>query len=186
MERRIKKILRVFPAAFLALLLYVILHEGGHTIVALLAGSRITEFNILFTNAHISFEGGHYSPVMEMWRDANGALLPLIISYVCAVLFRKDVRNSFYRLFTFVFCVANTATMVVWIVIPFLYLNGYRDPGEDAYKFVDAFSWYSHPLLVSAVALILMGIGVFLIISKGMLSAYISEIRGMKEVSTRS
>ena len=177
MERRIKKILRVIPAAFCALLLYVILHEGGHTIVAILAGSRITEFNISLSNAHMSFEGGYYTPFMAMWREANGALLPLFIAYVYALLFRKESKNTFYRLFSFLFCLVNTASMIVWVVIPVLYMNGHYDQGEDGFKFVNLFSRYQSPVLVSIVALILFGTGIFLIVKKGILQAYIDEIR---------
>ena len=184
MERRIRMILRVIPAAFLALMLYVILHEGGHTVVALLAGSRITEFNIFLNNAHMSFDGGNYSPFMTMWLHANGALLPLVVSFVYALIFRKEIRNSFYRIFSFLFCMVSSISLIVWVVIPVLYLNGVRDMGEDGFKFVDEFSRYFSPLIVSVVALLLMSIGIFLIVWKGLLKSYISEIKAMRHMSS--
>ena len=175
--------LRMVPVAFLVLNLLVVLHEGGHSIVALLAGSRITEFDISLTNAHMSYEGGHYSPFMEMWLHANGTLLPLLSAYVFAAFYKKEIRNWFYRVFSFFFFVAANGSLIVWVMIPILHMSGQRDPGEDGCKFVDISARYASPLIVSAAALILIGIGAFLLVRKGILRSYIEEIRSIRNTS---
>ena len=127
MKHKVIYIFTLLGAVFLELLIYVILHEGGHVLVALIAGARITEFNIFVTNAHMAYEGGNFTPFLNMWIDANGALLPLLVSYIYALFYRKNIRNRFYRIFSFLFCFVNAMQLMVWVITPFLYINGIKD-----------------------------------------------------------
>ena len=61
-------------------ILVTLLHEFGHTMVMLLVGATITNFSI-FT-AHVSAVGGDYTNLSSIWMHANGALFPLVISYL--------------------------------------------------------------------------------------------------------
>lgn len=181
MKHRIKKILRLIPVVILTLLLITLLHEVGHLIVALLAGARITEFNIFLHDAHISYDGGNFTPFMGMWCDANGALFPLFVSYIYALFFRKKSKNFFYRFFSFLFCFVTSTSLIIWVYTPVLYLAGIRYMKDDGFKFVDKFIMYHHPLFISVAALLLMGVGALLMVKKGLFRAYwdtLVEIKG--------
>lgn len=75
-----RKLGALFGSIFLLLPFYVLLHEGGHALVALLCGARVTEFSLL--GAHMSYEGGAFTPLTLSlllspgppccWRAASG------------------------------------------------------------------------------------------------------------------
>ena len=181
MKLKVKFIFTLISAVCLELLTYVILHEGGHTLVALIAGARITEFNILVTNAHMAYEGGNFTPFLSMWIDANGALLPLLVSYIYALLYRKNIKNYFYRIFSFLFCFVNAMSMMVWVISPFLFINGIKDMGDDTCKFIEKFNFYHNPLIVSLVSAILVGTGLFLVIKRGIFKNFIEVIKDVRK-----
>jgi len=174
MDNKFNK-LRVIPAVLLMLVIYIVMHESGHAMVILLAGSKITEFSII--HARVSFEGGSYTPFMTMWREVNGALFPLLISFVYMIFYRKDIRNGFYRIFSFVFCVSEIMSTIVWVIIPFLYMNGYDDKGEDVVKFLDVFVRYHDARFISICALMIMIIGGLLIYKKRIIHSAIEFFR---------
>ena len=181
MEHKVRYIFKMISAMCLELLIYVILHEGGHTMVALIAGARITEFNILVSNAHMAYEGGNFTPFLSMWIDANGALVPLLVSYIYALLYRKEIKNHFYRIFSFLFCFVNAMSMMVWVISPFLFINGIKDMSDDSCKFIDKFNYYHNPLIISLVSFILVGIGIFLVLKKGIFKSFIEVIKEVRK-----
>ena len=68
---------------------------------------------ILFSKAHVSAVGGDYTNLSSMWMHANGALFPLVISYLYILLFFKNsigfssflfIRLEWNILFPHLFC----------------------------------------------------------------------------------
>lgn len=47
MDLNTRKILSLFASILFTIPVYIILHEGGHALIALSCGARITEFSIL-------------------------------------------------------------------------------------------------------------------------------------------
>ncbi len=162
----------------LFMLLYVLIHETGHLIVMLAVGAEIDEFSIL--KAHVSSHGGDYTPFTKMLMQANGTLLPLLLSYVYMLLYRKDSKSSFYRLFSFYAGLIPSVTMLAWVMIPFAFMKGKAPAGDDTTDFLFAFTQYGHPLIVSAVAAILMMTGFVLIVRKGIPNDWIDELKAMR------
>lgn len=119
LKQKIKKVMLLFPAAALTIVIYIFLHEIGHLIVMVSAGATITDFSIL--TAHV---------------------------YLFA-----------------------------WIFLPFAYVNGNAPAADDVTKFLNNFSRNYHPLLVSLVAMVIVGSGVALILKKRMFQNFIAEIR---------
>ncbi len=119
MKQKLKKVMLLFPAAALTIVIYISLHEIGHLIVMVSAGTTITDFSIL--TAHV---------------------------YLFA-----------------------------WIFLPFAYVNGNAPAADDVTKFLNNFSRNYHPLLVSLVAMVIVGSGVALILKKRMFQNFIAEIR---------
>lgn len=181
MKHKVRFILMMILAMCLELLIYVVLHEGGHTLVALMAGARITEFNIFVTNAHMAYEGGNFTPFLSMWIDANGALVPLLVSYIYALLYRKEIKNHFYRIFSFLICFVNAMSAMVWVLTPFLFINGYSDMSDDSFKFINKFNYYHNPLIISLVSAVLVGTGIFLVIKRGIFRSFIEVIKDVRK-----
>lgn len=119
LKQKIKKVMLLFPAAALTIVIYIFLHEIGHLIVMVSAGATITDFSIL--TAHV---------------------------YLFA-----------------------------WIFLPFAYVNGNAPAADDVTKFLNNFSRNYHPLLVSLVAMVIVGSGVALMLKKRMFQNFIAEIR---------
>ena len=179
MERRIKTGLRMVPVVIFVLFFYVFLHASGHTIVALASGSKITEFDLFSTRPHMNYKGGNYTLFSTLWLHANGSLLPLFVSYIVAITYKKEIQNFFYRAFCFLFCTINTCSFLVWAVVPLLYMNGYMDAGEDAFKFTKIFFMYQDPRIISVFALLLTGLGALLIFWKEIPRHFFQHVRGL-------
>lgn len=179
MNRKAKLVFRILLSAFLTGFLYIILHETGHMIVMLYADATITEFSII--SAHISATGGNYTNFSDLWLNANGALLPLLVSYVYLLFYRKSSRSDFYRIISWMVCLIPISSLLAWVVIPFVYLCGNAPLNDDVTKFLSNFSSAYHPLFVSAGATILIGISIALIIKKQILKNFIEVIKFSKE-----
>lgn len=59
MGKKQKLLLSVAGSLVLTLFLYILLHEGGHTLVALFCGADIMDF--AFFPAHVSWMGGEFN-----------------------------------------------------------------------------------------------------------------------------
>lgn len=175
MEKKVQKIGCLLAAALLASIVYIFLHELGHCIVMLSAGATVDDFSI-FT-AHVSGTGGEYTDLSRMWLHANGALLPLLAAYAWMLFYRSGSKKTFYRLFSYVFGLIPTASLLVWVFVPFLYMDGNAPAVEDATKFLNVFSQDFHPLAVSAAAVVMIGLSIVLMVKKRILQNVIAEIR---------
>ena len=162
-------------SAGIGIFLYILLHEIGHMIVILSVGGTITDFSI-FT-AHVSAVGGGYTNLSDMCMNANGALFPLIISYLYIMLYQKDSTKVFYRIFSYVFVLIPIVSMLAWVIIPFAYLQGNAPINDDVTKFLTVFCENYHPLIVSVTAVVLVGMGVALMMKKRVIHNFIQEIK---------
>ena len=175
MDNKVKKVLYVFASALLSIILYIILHEGGHMIVMLSAGATITDFSIL--TAHVSGVGGNYTNVSDLWLHANGALLPVIVSFVYMLFYKKESRSMFYHIFSYMFCLIPVGSLFAWVIIPFVYMQGNAPAGDDVTKFLYNFTHDYHPLFVSGAATLIIVVGIILMIKKEVVKKYVFEIK---------
>lgn len=53
---KVKVIVSLMVSLLIVFPVYVVLHEGGHTLAAALCGAKITRFSVL--GAYMSYEGG--------------------------------------------------------------------------------------------------------------------------------
>lgn len=67
--------------------------------------------------------------------------------------------------------------MLAWVIIPFAYLQGKAPINDDVTNFLTIFCENYHPLIVSAVAVVLIGIGIVLMIKKRVIHNFIEEIK---------
>lgn len=165
--RKVRDRLRLnLPLALVAVFLYILLHEFGHVIVLWSVEADITEFSI--TGAHVNYIGGQWTNTSDLWMHLNGTLFPLIVALGCMFLYRRNVENRLYRVASFFLSLIPIASLVVWIVIPFMFMCGNAPEGDDVYKFLYNFT-FDHPAwFVSLGATILMLFCIFVAIKKGL------------------
>ena len=173
----------VFPI-LLSILLYIVLHEVGHCIVAILCGAAITEFSIL--SAHMTYSGGRFTDLSYLWLDANGVVFPLVLSYFHIFLYKATAKNKIYHIMSFLCALMPACSLLAWVVFPIAYRNGHvLAEGEDTVKFLYIFSSSYDPLWVSAVAVILIAISITLIVKKRIFHNFLEvrkEIRSKAEI----
>ena len=179
MNKKIKSIGYMLLSAGIGVFLYILLHELGHMIVMRSVGATITDFSI-FT-AHVSADGGDYTNLSDMCMNINGALFPLVISYLYILLYRKGSTKSFYRIFSYIVTLMPIAAMLAWVFLPFAYLQANAPINDDVTKFLAVFCEHYHPLIVSVAAVVLIGIGVVLMIKKRVIHNFIEEIKEIKQ-----
>lgn len=179
MNKKINFIFCLLASAGLVLVLYIAFHEFGHMIVMLSAGSTIDDFSIL--GAHVSAHGGEYTIISDMWLHANGTIFPLIAAFLYLAFYRRERNNTFYRVFSFLIGLIPICTLLVWVFIPIAFMNDHAPVGEDVTNFLLSFSQIGSPLIVSAAAVLLIGIGAALMTGKGVLKNYILEIKGQSK-----
>ena len=167
----IASILKLVISGVLVAVIYIFLHETGHLIVLLSEGAVIDEFSIL--EAHVSAHGGRFDLLSGMLLHANGALLPLLISYIYLLFYRSNSENEFYILFSWVTAIVPAASMLAWVVIPFLYMAGIAPEVDDVTHFLEIFPKEYPPYLVSLIALIFIGISALIVVEKHIMRDFI-------------
>ena len=160
------KLLTVFLYLFAALfmiVLYVILHEGGHALVILFSGASLTDFSIslLDIGAHVSYSG-ELTPIQTVLMNIAGVGLPFLLWLVFMLLVPRRA-NRVVELFKAASSLAVLNVFLVWIVFPFLYMQGIA-PSDDATNFLQNSGL--PPLLVAAGALGIYVCGWFFFRSK--------------------
>lgn len=92
---------------------------------------------------------------------------------------RKTI--SFYRIFSFLVTLIPTASMLAWVILPFLFLQGKAPAKDDVTHFLYVFSDQFHPLIISAVSAAIIVISVTLIYKRRILHNYLEEVRQLKQ-----
>lgn len=168
-SKREKLLLIAALSAVLAVyLLYVILHEAGHSLIAILCGAKITRFSI--ADAAMSYEGGVFTPVTSSLLNAAGMLLPVLVSLVAMLFYSVKITNVFYRVFYFIFSLTSVFASLAWVFIPFFYMFGSAPAGDDVTKFLDNSGM--NPWLVSFLALLILSAGILLSLKKRIIQSY--------------
>lgn len=136
MTNRQKALLSLLPGALLAVPLYILLHEGGHALVAVLCGAKITAFRIF--EAYVVHEGGRFTAFTHSLQLAAGTLLPAAAALVYTAFYRRSVKNVFYHVFSAVFCIASFVSPLSGVLISVLYLMGKAPANDDITKLIEA------------------------------------------------
>lgn len=175
MNARLKAVPVLLLFAPVWLLLYAVLHEGGHALVILAYGGTIDRFWVWGLNAHVSAHGAVYSAFGEALMKAAGVLLPSLIAGIALVFYRSNARFIAYHWCYFMVLITPVFSMLVWIIFPLLSLFTPPPQGEDVTQFLNVTGL--HPLLVSLAALLLVGMFVFFIYKKGLLGNVFAAVK---------
>ena len=177
-KNKLQKLAYLFFSFGIGVIYYILVHEMGHLIVMLSAGAKITDFSVL--TSHVSSTGGNYTDGSKMWMHANGAVLPVFMSYVFMLLYQSERKRSFYRILAFILTVLPTGSLMAWVIIPFLYAGGKAPAGDDVTNFLEIWTKYRSPYLVSAAAAFLVIAGVYISWQRGIIPGYIDEVRALR------
>jgi hypothetical protein len=134
----------------LDLLLYTFVHEGGHALVGMALGGRLTAFDVNFFDlgAHASIDGS-FTPAQNALIAVAGVSLPVLLCILFVLATPKKVNTVLEGFRAFVFLGASSA-LLAWVAIPWLVQAGQTIADDSA-----GFMGYTHlpPALVSGAAL---------------------------------
>ncbi len=173
MNLKVKIILSLFISLILVIPIYILLHEGGHSLIAVLCGAKITKFSIL--GAYMSYEGGSFTPITLSLSNAAGMLLPVLTAVVYMLTYRNQAASILYRIFSFLFVLVPTGSILAWVLVPVLYLAGWAPPNDDVTKFINH-SGLS-PWMVLFAAIILFACCLFIAWKKKIIQRYWETVR---------
>jgi len=140
-----------------ALLLYTTLHEGGHALVGLAFGGRITDFNVNFfdLSAHVGIDGT-FTASQSAAINVAGVSIP-VFSWLLLMLLLPKKNSLTVQWVKIIFTMGFLNTLLAWIVIPLLALSNSAPPPDDVTHFITN-SGLPH-LVVAFAALGLYGLG---------------------------
>lgn len=159
--------------AVLCTILYIFLHEGGHALVAVLCGAKITSFSII--GAHTSATGGNYTQAAAALLHLAGMLLPVVCS-ACYILFcfRRNREGDFYRMFSLFFWLMPTASLLAWVFVPIAFMAGDITNPDDVIQFLNVSG--IHPILVMSLSAAAFAGAVLLAWKKGIIQMWLDLI----------
>ncbi len=173
MKREGKVILAFIGSLWLAMPLYILLHEGGHALVAALCGAKIIEFNIL--QGYVIADGGAFNVFTLALFYAVGLVMPVIAFSVYLILYRSREENVFYKMLSAFFSGIILFSIGVWMVIPISYMMNLANPNDDVVQFIEVLKL--NPLVVSIGAGILMSIYTWVIWKKKVFQNVLEVLR---------
>jgi len=168
----IKKTAGVLLIFLLLIYLYTLLHEGGHALIGIMYGGRIDSFTLGF-NAHVTISGANYTRTGESLLNSAGVLLPVICMSFALKFYNRNIKNSVYHYIYAGMSVGITGSLFAWMAIPIISLFAEPPAGDDVSKFLEVSG--VNPLLISLIALLLVGMIVLISYKKGMYSKVIEE-----------
>ena len=165
-------------AAFLEVIIYICLHEGGHALVAVMCGAEIIAFNII--GANVSWMGGNFNQFTFSLAQIAGMAFPVIIS-VCYMLFvfNKNKQGIFYSAFSFFFAVIPVGSILAWVFVPIAYIAGDTENPDDVIQFLNTSGINPVILMISSLAAFILII--ILAWKKGVIRAWMNLIRESKD-----
>ena len=150
--RDLLKILGIFFFGLLtAVVIYPILHEGGHSLVALAVGADVVEFNI-FPVPNIMCNVFGLSDLKVSVIGLGGIFLPYLISFLLRPKnFWVWYTNSLVRGISLLALAISFVSIILW-------LTGITVQNEDLVQVLNIFNGGSIPLLVLFAVMFICGV----------------------------
>lgn len=177
MSLRVRTTLFAVASILVSLPVYIFLHEGGHALVAVLCGARITKFSVL--GAYTTYEGGTFTAVTLSLTNIAGMLLPVLVAVAYMLTYRDNIKSTRYRICSYLFLIAPVCSVLSWILVPILYLAGKAPQKDDVSKFIHN-SGISPWVVMLGATVIFCGC-VFIAWKKRIIQNYWAVIKGLKE-----
>lgn len=169
MSIKIKYVLSTMVVTVTAIVIYIILHELGHCLVAMGCGAKITKFSIM--SASMAYEGGIFNRFQFALFNAAGALFPILVSFFLLCFYRRNRQGLVYHQFYFMFSLISIASLFAWILVPICSFFTEAPQGDDVTKFMQGTGF--SPSIIAFGALLIILAMVFLLGKKGVLGVLI-------------
>lgn len=128
--------IKILSAGVIAVFLCLFLHELGHCIAIWFYGGRITEFQLLPWDAHVSYEGDGviWKPLVNL----AGIFLSTLIAFILLFTYHKAFEGTFVYYLKIIYIIVNISSLFPWITGGLLYLKGGYPglTGSDVQKFI--------------------------------------------------
>lgn len=147
-------ILTFIASLWLVVPLYMLLHEGGHALVAASFGAKIVEVNLL--DGYVISEGGHMSQWNLSFFYSAGLLIPLMAFTVYLSFYRKATQNNFYKMVSALFAIRILFSIGVWGIVPIKYMLGAANMKDDVVQIIQISN--IHPVIIILIACLLLSI----------------------------
>lgn len=162
MRRELKVILEFIGSLWSMILLYILLHEGGHALVAYLCGAKIVDFNIL--NGYVVAEGESFNTLTTATFYIAGLLGPVIGFTSYLILFQKQIESGFKKILSALLAGRLLFSIGVWAIVPIQYMIGKASALDDVTGFIEALK--INPLIMSSVFSLILSIYSYVIWKK--------------------
>jgi hypothetical protein len=162
----------------LVLTLYTTMHEGGHALVGMILGGKITSFNVNFFNlsAHAGIQG-NFTQGQQALISIAGISLPLLLSTVF-IFFSHGKKEPVFEWFKLILFLGTVNSLLAWITIPLLVMAG-KTISDDSANFLRYTGL--QPWLVTLLALLLyIALWAFFLRRSGGFQALIYRVRNYR------
>ncbi|MFA8299961.1 MAG: hypothetical protein ACEPOV_07360 [Hyphomicrobiales bacterium] len=153
-----------------AISLYIILHESGHLITALLFDANISSYTLYLWDPHVSFYKIDMSPLEIGIVATSGALFPYFIALISLFTVRRNIYLSYYSNILYIIC---TFSLLSYI---FPMNNG------DTNNLLTTGVSFA---IVSMIASILMIVSIFIFIKLGKINSYLKSVNLILNTSNK-
>ena len=164
---------RLLPTVIAMLPIYILLHETGHTIVAIMYGAENVRISIF--SASMTADFVEYTPFAHSLLNSAGMLFPVIIFSIFAFVYNPGKTSILYRCFYYSTVPIAFGPIFAWVFVPIIGMLSGFPPGDDVTNFIDNSGW--HPGVVVILALILIALLVLLFSRKGIFKLIVTTIK---------
>lgn len=134
MKQKFKYIYSVFITAIISVIVYLITHELGHALTAVMYGSEITQFSVV--NAHVWWIGNDISDFGNALILLAGTLFPVLLTIVCIFFYNKHSNNLAYHLLYGFGTLVSALAVLSWVFIPIISMYTAPPADDDVTKFL--------------------------------------------------
>lgn len=150
-----------------SVLTYTFFHEGGHALVGVLFGAKITSFSVDFIgmSAHVGLDAV-FTPFQQALVSMAGFMTPylLVLVLLLSLPRRGDAVLEYFKI---LISVVTISSLLAWVILPWVYLAGVR-PGDDSITFLATTGVYPPLVSVGVGGLFCLGLAVLIRQTEGL------------------
>lgn len=183
MARKIRFAFVIFAMALVSLIIYVLLHESGHALVALFCGASNVKISVF--SAHTWWTGRSFTGITQALCDVAGVALPVCVWWIVMMFYKQERKSAIYHVAYGIFFITATASLLAWVLIPaYSIFAPFPDQSDDAVNFLNG-SGIS-PVIVLLSAIFIIAFNIFLAIKKRLFHTVFQLIKDAKKDSANS
>ena len=177
-KEKVQFILCIFIMSLVIIPIYIILHESGHAVIALLCGAKNIRISIF--PAYATWDNFEVTPFRISLMNIFGMLFPVIIfSMIIGIFFNKNKTSIPYLCCFFTISVITIFPILAWIIVPIVGMVNELPSGDDVTNFIYNSGW--HPGTVIVFALVLFILALAIIVLKGLPKSVVLLIKEIND-----